>query len=176
MSKDYLPIQVDPVRFAENATHLHGTLLVKNLERLGESLMTPAGEVTVDLQFGIDQQRIRFLKGHCETELTLQCQRCLEPFQYKIVGNFNSAIVGSEEAEKELPESYDPLLIDPENSTLNLQDLVEEELIISLPIVFKHDLQDCKIKTPYFVAGDAVNEKESPFKVIEFLKEKLKKD
>jgi uncharacterized protein len=104
----------------------------------------------------------------------LQCQRCLEPFGYEIIGDFNSAILESEAEADELPDYYDPVVV--EDGTLVVQDLIEDELIISLPIVPMHDLADCKVKTPN-ISIDSENdfeEKNNPFKVIEILKAKRK--
>ncbi len=170
MSKDYLPTQVNPLRFAENATLLHGHLSIKDMQRLTPSLFKSDGEVEVRLQFGIDAQGIRFLQGLATAELTLQCQRCMEAFVHEVSGDFIYAMVGDEEKAKRLPKQYDPVFVVDE--ILNIQDLVEEELIINLPIVPMHCSEDCKIHLPITVASDpgAAEEIENPFKVIELLK------
>jgi uncharacterized protein len=174
MIKDYLPIQVNPMRLAENAANMHGHLLIKDMARLGASLHTQQGDADVDLQFGIDQQGIRFIKGSAVSTVVLQCQRCMEAFEHEISGEFAYGIVSSEEKAKQLPGRYDPIFVVEEN--LNIQDLVEEELILNLPIVPMHCSEDCKIQLPIVVAADpeAVVEKENPFKVIELLKAKNK--
>jgi len=177
MSKDYLPIQVNPIRFAENAATLRGTLLVKNMDRLAPSLFEHDSEVDVDLRFGVDDQGIRFLNGHVATQLTLQCQRCLEPFVYEITSDFISGIVSTEKAALSLPENYDPMVVRDE--ILVIQDVVEEELILNLPIVAMHELKDCKVSLPVIVAETqpiSQAEKENPFKVIELLKVKPKQE
>jgi uncharacterized protein len=158
MSKDYLPTQVNPLRFAENATQLHGHLFIKDMQRLTPSLFKSEGEVEVRLQFGIDERGIRFLKGLAIAQLTLQCQRCMEAFVRDISGDFIYAMVS------------DPVFVI--DDTLNIQDIVEEELIINLPIVPMHCSEDCKIQLPITVASEpsATQEMDHPFKVIELLK------
>jgi uncharacterized protein len=173
MSKDSLPTQVNPIRFAENASILRGTLQLKNMPLLCSSLLMDEGEVQVELTFDVDRQRIRYIQGHVETEVVLQCQRCLESFKYGIISDFMSGLVNSEEAAKALPERYDPLIVS--DNQLIIKDMIEEELILSLPIVPMHDPKDCKKSLPLFVADDDTATsftKESPFKVIESLKQK----
>ena len=177
MSKDYLPLHVNPFRFAENATTLHGHMLLKNMQRLLPSLSLDAGDVEVKLEFGVDSEKFRFVKADIEAPIVLQCQRCLEPFSYTINSHFVSGLVGSEEAAQDLPDYYDPLVV--ADNTLILQDMIEEELIISLPIVPMHDPKDCKTRLPIIIADTSQGEdavKENPFKVIESLKIKPKQE
>lgn len=175
MSKDYLPTQVNALRLAENATDMHGHLLIKSMDRLCASLYVQDGDVEVRLQFGTDPQGIRFLKGTANTRLTLQCQRCMEPFTHDIKGDFAYGIVSSEEKARQLPKRYDPIFVKDES--LNIQEMVEEELILNLPIVPMHCSSDCKVQLPIVVAdpqGDV--EADHPFKVIELLKVKNKQE
>lgn len=175
MPKEYLPLKVDPYRFADNATRLHGILPLKNMQRLGESLFSDKGEVEVNIQFGVDEQGIRFLKGHLTTHLALQCQRCMDPFDYEIIDDFMLGIVQSEEEADDLPERYDPLVI--KGNELLIQDIIEDELIVSLPIVPMHEPNVCKVRLPYMAKSDGMSEieKDNPFKVIELLREKRDK-
>lgn len=168
MSKEHLPTQVNIIRFAENATRLHGCLSIENMTRLLPSLAKQDGTVDVKLDFGIDGQGVRFIKGQIEADLTLMCQRCMEPFVYAIIDGFTMGMVSSDTEALKLPERYDPLVVT--DNMLTIPDMVEEELIIRLPLVPMHDLKECKVKLPSFVAA----EKENPFKVIEILKGKTK--
>lgn len=172
MHKDNLPLRIDPFRFAENAHSLRGSLQLKDMPRLCESLSSHEGNVDVDILFGIDEQDIKFAKGMLSTRLMLQCQRCLEPFEYVINGNFMSGIVHTDEEADQLPERYDPLIV--KDNALLISDMIEEELLVSLPIVPMHELGSCNVTLP-FAAGEDVTpdtEKESPFKVIEKLRSK----
>lgn len=173
MPKDIMPIQVNPIRFAENGVTMHGSLFIKDMQRLGVSLAGQEGEVKVDLEFGIDREKTRFVKGHFETALTLQCQRCLENFIQEVVGDLKSGLVNNEKEANALSSRYEPLIVVDNN--LVIQDMIEDELILTLPIVPMHDLKDCSIQLPQ-AAGDAEMtefKKESPFKVIEHLKKEV---
>ncbi|MCD6039922.1 MAG: hypothetical protein K0S27_1322 [Gammaproteobacteria bacterium] len=170
LKENMLPTQIDLFRFANHATSLKGTLHIKEMQRLASSLHTNEGGVDVEIEFGIDRQGIRFLRGQFAVGLTLQCQRCLRPFVYKMESCFLLGVVCSEEEASQLPARYDPLIV--KEGMLVIQDVFEDELIVSLPIVPMHQLSDCKIKLPLVAETDETITvgKESPFKVIEFLK------
>lgn len=170
MPKTYLPLKVDPFRFADNATQLHGSISVKDMQRLCTSLFSDEGDIDVHLAFGVDEQGIRFMRGHLKTCLKLQCQRCMEPLDYDVIGDFVSGILTSEEEVDGLPERYEPLVV--KDATLYIQDVIEDELILDLPLVPMHDLKECKVKLPLMTDSELEMEKESPFKVIELLRSK----
>ena len=176
MQKEYLPEKVSPYRMSEHGTSLDGIYLFKNMGRLNPSLAEIEGEVDVHLIFGtIEKQRTPFVKGRLSAWVKLQCQRCLCPFDYEIISDWLWGVVASEAEEVSLPKRYDPIYVD-ENGMLLLQDMIEDELIVNLPIVAMHDPEDCKAKLP-LKAHDSEVEKEireNPFKVIEFLHTKPK--
>lgn len=170
MSKDILPNKVDPFRFAENAVRLDGTIPLTEMQRLSSSLSSTEGNVLADVEFGIDEQGIRFMRGQFSARLMLQCQRCLEPFAYDITGHFLSGIVHTTVEADQLPKSYDALIA--KDGILHILDVIEDELIISLPIVPMHHLKDCKVKLPLVLDAGQEADKENPFKVIELLRSK----
>lgn len=176
MSKENnLPERINAFRSAEAKAHLQGVLLIKDMLRLRDSLLDDSGSVGVEMEFGIDEQGIRFVSGHAETQVKLQCQRCMEPYIYGIITDFVSGLVKTEEEAKDLPERFDPVVT--EDGTFQIQERVEDELIISLPIVPMHDPKECKVKTPnVLLDSDQVSEgeRENPFKVIEILRTKQK--
>lgn len=170
-----LPTHVDLTRFAENAMELAGVLPLSEMQRLATSLLNTAGEAEVHIKFGIDERKIKFAKGQVKTELSVQCQRCLEPFKYEIISDFAFGMVDTDEKAKDLPPHYDPVLVTGDE--LNLADMIEEELLINLPIVLMHDPEECKVKMPVVVLEDpeaTQPKKTNPFKVIESLKVKPK--
>ncbi len=172
MSEKELPHKVDAYRFADNEIALQGTLKIRDMQRLVGYLATDAGDVKVDLAFGVDEQKIRFMRGKFEAHVTLKCQRCLEPFEYPITGRFMLGMVESEEEVDHLPKGYDSVLI--REGMLIIPDVIEDELIVSLPLVPMHALVDCKVKLPLEINSEQheESEKENPFKVIELLRSK----
>lgn len=170
LKENTLPIQVDAFRFAENATRLQGVLLIEDMQRLVSNLYSNEGQAKVEMEFGVDRQGIRFLKGQYIAQLQLPCQRCLESIAYEAKGNFLSGIARTEEEASQLPKGYDPLIA--AEGMLILREVFEDELIVNLPIVPMHAESECKVKLPLTIETDEKVEesKENPFKVIEFLK------
>jgi DUF177 domain-containing protein len=172
MSEENIPQKVDPFRFAEHAIRLQGTLPVKKMQRLCESIYEDSGEIRVNIEFGKNEQDICFLTGQLSGTLQLQCQRCMEPLAFNVHNNLELAIVHTEEEAEKLPEGYDSIIAN--NDILIIQDTIEDELIVRLPLVPMHDHKDCKITLPLVIESDeaAQMEKENPFKVIELLRTK----
>jgi uncharacterized protein len=173
MTKDSLPLKVDPFRFADNHHHLQGVLSTKKMLRLPASSTDVDPTINVSLKFGVDEERIHFVQGHIETALILQCQRCMELFSFPLECDFAAGFVSSERQADKLPERYDPIIV--KDNELFLTDMVEEELLVSLPIVPMHSRQDCKaVLTTACLSDDLVDEipVESPFKAIEILRSK----
>jgi uncharacterized protein len=177
MSKEYLPTKVDPFRFADQAIRLEGVLLIKDLHRLHDSLLSTEGEVNVRVQFGVDEQKIHYMRGHYTTQLVLQCKRCMEQYVQNVTGEVRSGFVQTEEEADQLPDYYDPVVVSA--GVLAIADVIEDELIIGLPIVPMHAAKDCKVSLPLILSSDDVsndvtlaNDEDHPFKVIELLRKK----
>jgi uncharacterized protein len=175
MSEENIPEKVDPFRFADNAIRLQGSLRIKDMPRLCESLHDDTGEIGVNIEFGKNEQGIRFVTGQLSGALHLQCQRCMEPLEYPVANKIWLAIVHTEEEAEKLPQGYDPVIAN--DDILVIRDMVEDELIVSLPVVPMHSHKDCKVTLPLIIESEQTveMEKENPFKVIEFLRAKSDK-
>jgi len=178
MSKEnLLPQKVDAFRLAEQAISLQGMLHVNALPRFSANLADKSGEVSANVQFGVDEQGVHFMCGEYIAHLRLPCQRCLEPFGYDITGHFLFGLLHSEEKPTSQPDNMD--MVFTEEGILELQNVIEDELIIGMPIVPKHHPEDCKVKLPLvFDSNDKTQEieNENPFKVIELLRDKRNSD
>lgn len=175
MSDKLIPEHVDPYRYAEQDLHLDGAVKLIDMQRLNATRPTPPAEerAMVSLHFGQDEQGMTYLKGHIEANLGLQCQRCLEMFNYEIMSDFALGIVKSLAEEKALPDQYEPAMVQ-EDGQLALRDLIEDELILNLPIIPRHEPEVCKVKLPLADAGWESNKGENPFQVLQTLKDKHK--
>jgi uncharacterized protein len=172
MSEKIIPEHIDPFRFAEQNLRLDGVVRVVDMHRLGTSLCAASEPVQVNLQFGVDEQKTTFLKGHLQTKLALQCQRCMEPFMYEIISDFVLGIVKKLDEVDALPEGYEPALT--KDGQLALRELIEDELILNLPIIPRHEPEDCKVALPLADSGWEQGKGENPFRVLELLKRKQK--
>src|SRR5258707_958442 len=130
MQKETFPAKLDPFRFADNQVCLESVIPLHQLTRLSPSLCAHEGNVELTLNFGVDEEGLRFVRGQVEAKVALQCQRCMEPFLYPIKSSFASGIVATEEAADRLPSRYEALLIKgkTENAALLIRDIIEDEL------------------------------------------------
>lgn len=165
-----LPQHINLFRLSEHGAKFHGSLFIKDMQRLHASLYNEGGEVVVDLTLGTDAEGTRFCHVQLQTEITLQCQRCMNPFTYGIISDFIHGITRSEEEADSLPAQYEPVIV--RDGLLMVRDLVEDELILKLPIVPMHAVEECTVKLPLVDANwDKVQEKgHNPFHVLKLLK------
>ncbi|HEY7774597.1 MAG TPA: YceD family protein, partial [Marinagarivorans sp.] len=89
-----------------------------------------------ELEFGYDQERRRVVQGKVTAELSLECQRCLEPMAFSIEADVNWAVVWDEEKAKQLPSRLEPWIAGEEAE--DLYAMIEEELLLALPTAPLH--------------------------------------
>ncbi|WP_417223141.1 YceD family protein [Amphritea sp.] len=168
MSNAPLPKKIDPRKLADRGVRIQGDAELALLPNLATMLADKQGKVSVDLQFDTDELRIRTIKGTADAKVSMTCQRCLEPVEIEVEAKFNLAVAPTEEHAKNLPRYYDPLIVAGDD--LELFPMVEEELILSLPIVPYHD--DCSVQTSFGdeVTTDNETDKPNPFSVLASLK------
>jgi uncharacterized protein len=100
----------------------------------------------------------------------LACQRCTEAFEHKLDLDFQFSPVKNAEAAENLPSYYDAIELD-ENGEINLRELVEEELMLVIPLIPRHELEQCQSPSDS-VWGELPEEldKPNPFDVLKQLK------
>ena len=166
---DRLPEFIEPLRLAELGRVLQGRLPLSRFRRLGESLVTTDGDAEVLLEFGTDEQGRPMVQGNVATELMLRCQRCLEPMALSLDLPVRLALVQSEAQEQNLPPGFEALVVGKKPSLL--ADIVEDELLLGLPLVPMHGPQECRPARDYEVdAGEGTAQSHSPFEVLAKLK------
>jgi uncharacterized protein len=130
------------MRFARAGEDLSGELRLAGLERLADVLVAADGVLSYRLRGGIEAGR-PVLRLGVATTVTLLCQRCLSPYRQalRIERVFP---IARDEAQLEFWERDDPLLdalvADPE---LDVQTLVEDEILLSLPVAPRHAEGEC---------------------------------
>ncbi|WP_313054904.1 YceD family protein [Pseudomonas lopnurensis] len=142
MLKGPIPPHVDPRKLADRAATLEGELQLSQLERLADPLEDDQGVVCAHFAFGRDEQRAVVIHSRLDVEVKMICQRCLEPVVLPIHSECDYAVVNEGASSQHLPKGYDVLEVgeDP----LDLLALVEDELLLALPIVPLHDPEICQ--------------------------------
>ena len=128
-----LPELVDPWRMVQARRMFTGTLPLSTLPRLRESLANGEGSAAFEIAFDTDDFGIAFLALQVSARLPLVCQRSLEVFELPVAIHQQLGLIADEADEAGLPERYEPLLVT--DAQLRLQDVIEDELILALPVV-----------------------------------------
>lgn len=149
------------------SSYFQSQLNVADLPRLCELLATDQGEIAINFEFQKSEyDSIALLTGQIEAQLQVECQRCLEPmdtslqFDFKLLVDANDEIV----RESRLDTVYS------EDGFINIFEVIEDEVILSLPLVPMHQHETCN---EYWLAADENLEpaiKENPFSVLKSLK------
>jgi uncharacterized protein len=113
------------------------------MERLLDRLVSPFGEVKVELEFGKQGKRM-FLQGGISGKASLQCQRCLQAMTQEIDHQFRLGLIYSEAEIDGLLPGEEPLIIDYNEEALRLAEIIEDELELLLPMVVKHPADQCQ--------------------------------
>ena len=173
MSKMPLPLTVNPVKLAEQGIELKGSVPLSRLQRVSDLLVSSEGFVDAELMFGRDEQRLRILTGKLSCDVSMACQRCLEPVVKAIQTEFALGLVLTDEQAKNLPKVYEPLMVDLDDN-MELSEIVDEELLLSVPMFAYHEPENCKIDASFVDQPDEeviVEEtKPNPFKVLSNIK------
>lgn len=137
-----IPPHVDPRKLADRGTTLQGELPLADLTRLCETLADNVGEIRAKFIFERDERRSVVIHSAIDVEVKMVCQRCLELVALPIHSECSYAVVKEGANTQSVPKGYDVLELgeDP----LDLLALVEEELLLALPIVPAHDPEDCQ--------------------------------
>lgn len=166
-SNQVLPRRIDPRKMAMQGGTLQGAAPLAAMSRLCNLIESADGNVLADLSFYRDEQGRFILDGSVEATVQLQCQRCLESMAQPLSGHCRVAVLWSEEQAEQLPKDLDPWLV--EDETADLYGLLEEELLLALPIVGFHDESECSGRSN-FSSGVAETESAGPFDILGKLK------
>jgi uncharacterized protein len=134
-----LPEVVDFLKQVDKNSCFEGSWPLARFDRLRQVISSDEGDVSISVRFGI-RSGIRCLDGSVSAQLELECQRCLQPLTKQIQSEFHLGLVTSDEEAAGLPTEFEPFeVVAGEQSLI---DVLEDELLLSLPIVAMHD-QDC---------------------------------
>src|SRR3989338_5801440 len=136
MTKVRLTEQIHPLLLSKTGARIAGELKLKTMGRLGEVLNSSRGQVQLQLDFGKEEAGIAQITGHIQAELELICQRCGEPMIVPMDIHPQLGPVMTALQADQLPPVYEPLITNGE--TVRLRELVEDELLLALPLVVKH--------------------------------------
>ena len=146
-----LPVEVDPFRLVEQRRILDGRIPVTDFPRLKDLLVradkSGANAVSenntivyVHLEFTHTDTGFAAIQGNIQSDLKMQCQRCLQVKTEPLDSDFQVVLVTSDEQAERLQEGFDTWFV--EDQRIFLRDFIEDEILLALPLSVVHD--DCK--------------------------------
>lgn len=169
--------RLDLARLADTAATLQGSWPLTGLARLTQDA-APAGDAHVRWT-ARGERRARpggpaepWLHLEAEATVRLTCQRCLQPVDEPLAIARSFRFVADEaEAEREDELAEEDVMALPPRGRLDLLPLVEDELILALPIVPRH--AECPAPLPLAAADPEVaadDARPNPFAALAALK------
>ncbi len=158
-------------REIERKALFEGEIPMERLPRVGELLResSSADPVRVRFEFQRTPWGARSIRGRIAAELPVTCERCLQGMALEVDQPFELLIDSRDEDEEAGLE-----VIQTDDGWLDLFALVEEELILALPIIRRHDDVDCnEYWRPSEQTAETEAERDNPFAALAALKGKV---
>ena len=156
------PLRLDVAAFATDGNALEGDWPGSTLERLADLQVAPQDLGQADVHWRVQGERRLKAGSEAELWLTLSvqapvwliCQRCLQPMAVGLALERRLRFVhGESQAEALDAESDDDVLALPR--WLDLRELVEDELLLGLPLVPRHDACPQPLPVPIHLEDDS---------------------
>lgn len=167
MSNGPIPTHVDPRRFAERGLTFSDSLPLAQFERVAALLEKTSGNLEASLTFSRDAQNLVVVDMQLAAGVCLQCQRCLEGVDLDVGGTYRYAVVKPGADTSLIPSDYDILELGDE--PLDALGLMEDELLLALPIVPMHEKGQCSPPANRAQAEEQAS-RPNPFSILSQLK------
>jgi uncharacterized protein len=147
-----------------------GDIPLSKMPRLSTLVIQNDTSINVYFEFGTGSYQHAAVSGHYKAEMTVECQRCLEPMVQTIDQDFYLLIDATEED----IQSFAVDTVYSSDGYLDVFEVVEDELILSLPVISMHADTSCN---RYLQPEESLEEHQdaeinNPFEVLKALKRK----
>ncbi|MEO8123637.1 MAG: DUF177 domain-containing protein [Burkholderiales bacterium] len=179
--REHDPRRLDVERFATEGGRLEGDWPLANMVRLCDACHVALGPGAPDrIRWSARGERRKQAAGQVahawlrlmiDTRVDLTCQRCLSAVQVTLaVDRWFHFVADEQQAAALDAESDDDVLAS--SRSLDLRELAEDELLLALPLVPRHEVCPQPLPAPVEAAGqhDDPGAAESPFAVLAALK------
>ncbi len=164
---------VNARKLAVNRSELQGSVPIQALSGVHERLADTVGELNYRLYFHSirgDEGMLPVVRVNLRAEVSLQCQRSMQPFRQLVKSESQVVLVADEKQAETLGDEYEPFAC--ADDELNINALLGEELLLALPLVAIDPKAD-----PPATAGaeqnDAGEQEQHPFAGLAAIKTKL---
>ena len=136
-----LPVKIDHRKLARQGQTLKCSLPKQHFVRFSEILAEDDGDIKVELVFSKGKQDRTQIHGSLSSIIKLVCQNCLKPFSFILECPIDLEIVANESEVAGVGEGID--LIVAEDSEIKLAEILEDELLMSVPMIPRHPQVRC---------------------------------
>ena len=175
-----LPQYLDPWRAALTRAAFVGCVTLAKLPRLAEAVIGAEGPACYDLRFEQDAEGRAVVLGRVTLMARLVCQRCLGDLSYLLDVPIALALVRSAVDSDDLgltevpgiPDHLEPLPV-MGDMPIHPLELIEDELLLAIPLVSMHGMGECQVEMPMDPAvadSSETDTRQHPFAVLATLK------
>ncbi len=156
---------IDGLKFAQEHERLQGSVAISTMPRLADVVLEQSGHADFDLKGSVGRNSRAVIDVEVRAKLALTCQRCLDRLDYALERKSRLLLipdggrlpdVGTEDPEAEAL---------PASAVANVTDLIEQEILLGLPLSPVHPEGQCKNDVGVQNEGPS-----SPFAVLAGLK------
>lgn len=171
MSNDPIPHYIEPYKLVDRNATFSGNIPLTNLPRLHEALATDKADIGVDVILHRGEQQQVLMTVTLNAVVQLICQRCLDVMSFIMNKQYNYMFVHSRYEQVMLPDGYDTLDLKVKDP-FDLRALIEDELLLALPIIPMHESDECQqpaaLNEPEPIEDEGV--RSNPFSILAQLK------
>ena len=150
---------VDALPLAARGATLEREFRLIDLPRLSDLANDENARARLSVQFHLVDARVS-VAGNVSAKLRLVCQRCLEPVQLLVEDEFHVVLVTAEKEMEQLPPEQDAVVANI--SRFEPSWLLEEQLLLAMPLVPLHDEQSECLGSKVLTTGDVNKQSFSP--------------
>ena len=136
MPNQQLPQQVTVRKLVESGAKLSGFVIDARLPRVVDAVQQISAKIKADLHFGMNESNKMIIGVDIHGAVDLTCQRCLDPVTVPLKIATTLTVVAHDEEARNYIRSHEPIVLD--DGLLNIDQMLEEEILLSLPVVALH--------------------------------------
>jgi uncharacterized protein len=136
-------IVIDTVKFARNGQEMIHSFTVEELQRVMDIVGEVGEKIEAKLQGGVLKTGKPFIDLSIKADLPLTCQRCLERMNFELNSSTRFIIAFGRSELTDLSDEPDDVEFLIAEEDADVVAMVEEELLLRLPMAPKHEEGKC---------------------------------
>ncbi|MFZ9962810.1 MAG: YceD family protein [Burkholderiales bacterium] len=137
-------IVIDTVKFARNGQEMIHSFSVEDLQRVKDIVGDVGEEIEAKLEGGVLKTGKPFIDLSIKADLPLTCQRCLELMNFELNSSTRFIIAFGKSELTDLSDEPDDVEFLIAEEDADVVAMVEEELLLRLPMAAKHEDGKCR--------------------------------